>query len=66
MSLFGKKYGCQACGMKFGSEAELRQHGAVHMASKPSAPAGPSCPACGARFAGQDELRSHAAQSHGR
>ncbi|HII41064.1 MAG TPA: hypothetical protein HA326_07620 [Thermoplasmata archaeon] len=65
MSLFGKKFECQACGMKFNSEAELRQHGAVHMAPKPAVPQGPSCPACGVSFRSQDELKAHAQQHHG-
>ncbi len=64
MSLFGKKYACQSCGMKFGSEADLSQHNAVHMASKPTAPAGPACPTCGASFRNQDELRAHSRQRH--
>ena len=65
MSLFGKKFECQACGMKFASEAELRQHGAVHMAPKPAAPQGPSCPACGASFGSAEELKAHGRQAHG-
>lgn len=65
MSLFGKKLECQACGMKFGSEAELRQHAAVHMGPKPAAPQGPSCAACGISFRSADELKAHGQQRHG-
>ena len=65
MSLFGKKFDCPACGMTFASEAELRQHGAVHSAPKaPSAPQGPSCPVCGASFGSPEELKAHAQQAH--
>ncbi len=65
MSLFGKKYECLACGMKFASEAELRRHGAVHTASKPSASQGPSCAACSISFRNEDERRIHGRQHDG-
>lgn len=65
MSLFGKKLECPACGMKFASEAELRQHGAVHMAPKaPAAPRGPSCPVCGMSFRSPEEQKAHGQQAH--
>ncbi len=65
MSLFGKKFECQACGMKFASEAELRQHGAVHMGPKPAAPKALSCAACGISFRNEDEMKAHGRQRHG-
>ena len=65
MSLFGKKFECPACGMKFSSEAELRQHGAVHSAPMaPAAPQGRSCPACGACFRSPEDLTAPAQQAH--
>ncbi len=65
MSLFGKKLECPACGMKFASEAELRQHGAVHAASKPAAaPPRPACPVCGMAFNSPEELKAHGQQAH--
>jgi predicted RNA-binding Zn-ribbon protein involved in translation (DUF1610 family) len=63
MALFGKKYSCQTCGMKFGSEAELREHSKMHMsAAKPVATL--SCPACGASFRTQSELAEHKRKAH--
>ncbi len=51
--------------MKFASEAELRQHGAVHMAPKaPAVPQGPSCPVCGMSFRSPEELKAHGQQAH--
>ncbi len=31
MGLFGKKYKCSTCGAKFKTEAELMEHGKIHM-----------------------------------
>ena len=65
MSLFGRKFECPACGMKFSSEGELRQHGSVHMASKPAAaPPAPTCPSCGMSFRSPEELKAHAQEAH--
>lgn len=64
MSLFGKKLECPACGVKFASEAELRQHGAVHASKPAAAPQKPSCPVCGVAFNSPEELKAHGQQAH--
>jgi hypothetical protein len=51
--------------MKFSSEEELRQHGAVHMAPKPQQAPALSCSACGASFSRPEELQAHVQQRHG-
>jgi hypothetical protein len=49
--------------MKFRSEAELREHGKMHMsAAKPATAL--SCPACGASFRTQSELAEHKRKAH--
>jgi len=66
MGLFGKKkYKCATCGASFGSEAELQQHGKMHMQRATPASAAFSCKACGASFQTESELKRHAQTVHG-
>jgi transcription elongation factor Elf1 len=63
MALFGKKFTCAACGMKFGSEAEFKEHSKMHMsAAKPSSTF--TCAACGMTFNSSEEMRAHGRQAH--
>ncbi len=63
MALSGKKYSCPSCGMKFGSDAELREHNKMHMTSaSPAAAVG--CPMCGASFRSQTEFDEHKRKAH--
>ncbi|HXW36817.1 MAG TPA: C2H2-type zinc finger protein [Nitrososphaerales archaeon] len=62
---FGKKYKCDACGAKFSTEAELKEHAKVH--AVPSGGSGGQtqamafkCSQCSASFATQAELTEHA------
>lgn len=68
MPLFGKKYKCDACGAKFKSEPELREHAKMHMGSGAGAspPSGQqfSCKSCGMKFNSQAELMDHAKKAH--
>ena len=58
----GLSHECPACGATFATESELREHGKVHLSSKPEQQF--KCPACGATFATQQELREHNAKAH--
>ncbi|HEV2138816.1 MAG TPA: C2H2-type zinc finger protein [Nitrososphaerales archaeon] len=53
---------CPTCGASFETESELKEHGKLHMSSKPTQEF--KCPACGATFATQQELREHNAKAH--
>lgn len=59
-------YACAACGASFATEAELKQHGAMHQSAPSSAESPPSfaCKACGASFGSETELKAHGAQAH--
>jgi len=66
---FGKKYKCDTCGAKFSTEAELKDHGKMHM--QPIATMVPSmqamsfkCSACGMSFGSQTELTEHNKRAH--
>ncbi len=63
MALFGKKYSCPSCGMKFSSEPELREHNKVHMSTAQPATS-VTCPMCGATFRSQTEFSEHKRKSH--
>ena len=65
MGLFGKKYKCATCGAPFGSEAELQQHGKMHMQRATLASTAFSCKACGVSFQAENELKRHAQSVHG-
>lgn len=64
MALFGKKFRCETCGMKFRTEAELREHGKMHMQQMP-ARRDFTCQTCGASFHSETELKQHGARVHG-
>jgi hypothetical protein len=59
---------CDACGITFATEAELREHGKRHAAGE-SHHEGHGHPdyscGCGASFHSEVELKRHAAQAHG-
>jgi uncharacterized C2H2 Zn-finger protein len=55
-------YQCPTCGATFETESELREHGKVHMSSKPAQQF--KCAACGATFATQQELMDHNEKAH--
>ena len=66
---FGKKFKCDTCGAKFSTEAELKEHGKIHM--QPMASAGSQqqamsvkCAACGMSFGSQAELTEHNKRAH--
>ncbi len=58
----GGSFNCPACGATFSTEAELKEHGKMHMASKPAQQF--KCSACGASFSTQQELMDHKAKAH--
>lgn len=69
MALFGKKFACEGCGMKYATQRELSEHGKMHMASPIASPSRGSsgkftCGGCGAPFGSEADLKSHAAQMH--
>lgn len=66
---FGKKYKCDTCGAKFSTQAELAEHGKVHMkpmasTSSPMQTMSFKCEACGMAFGTQAELMDHNKRAH--
>jgi DNA-directed RNA polymerase subunit RPC12/RpoP len=69
---FGKKFKCDTCGAKFSTEAELKEHGKMHMkAMAPMAATGSQmqamsfkCSVCGMSFSSQAELTEHDKRAH--
>jgi hypothetical protein len=64
MNLFGKKFECKACGIKFKSEEELMQHVRMHIAGTHqqedhSTHEHFSCNACRNSFHSKEELKQH-------
>ncbi len=49
--------------MKFGSEAELREHNKMHMSTAQPATS-VTCPMCGATFRSQAEFSEHKRKTH--
>jgi uncharacterized C2H2 Zn-finger protein len=72
MGLFdSKKFKCDPCGAKFKTEAELMEHGKMHMASSKGGMQSGNmqaqqfeCKACGMKFGSQAELMEHSKKSH--
>ncbi|MDG6997535.1 MAG: C2H2-type zinc finger protein [Nitrososphaerota archaeon] len=59
-----ESFKCQSCGATFSSQAELMNHGRMHMKSGQPQQQSFKCNACGASFGSQQELMDHAKKSH--
>lgn len=67
MRLFGKKYECKVCEIKFRSESELIEHDRVHVGEAKEDHSGHehfNCTSCGMSFHSKDELKQHSQKSH--
>lgn len=66
MGLFGKKFKCDACGTKFGSEEALMSHARTHRSAAATEDHSKhehyTCNACGSAFHSELELKNHGQQ----
>jgi ribosomal protein L40E len=57
-------FSCPSCGATFPTEAELKNHAAVHMPGGKTSLQEFTCKACGARFPSEAELSAHERKAH--
>ncbi len=59
------EFRCKTCGATFSSQAELMNHGGMHVQPPAARQVTYKCAACGGTFKSQEELHEHNHVAHG-